>query len=62
VLEPPPPERAANLRREAIAGLTRTYLNEAGRMGFEPEEVREAVEALINKWRETGEPPALDED
>jgi GntR family transcriptional regulator len=62
VLEPPPPERAANLRREAIAGLTRTYLNEAGRMGFKPEEVREAVEALINKWRETGEPPALDED
>jgi GntR family transcriptional regulator len=61
VLEPPPPERAANLRREAIDALTRTYLNEASRMGFDPDEVQERFEELIQGWRHSGEPPALDE-
>lgn len=61
VLEPPPPERAANLRREAIDALTRTYLNEASRMGFDPDEVQERYEELIQGWRQSGEPPALDE-
>lgn len=61
VLEPPPPERAANLRREAIDALTRTYLNEASRMGFNPDEVQERFEELNRGWRHSGEPPALDE-
>jgi GntR family transcriptional regulator len=61
VLEPPPPERAANLRKEAIDALTRSYLNEAGRMGFEPDEVQEMLEDLIRGWLQSGDPPALDE-
>lgn len=61
VLEPPPPERAANLRREAIEALTRAYLNEADRMGFGPDHVIDALDDLIEAWRRSGEPPPLDE-
>jgi GntR family transcriptional regulator len=61
VLEPPPPERAANLRKEAIDALTRSYLNEAGRMGFEPDEVQEMLEDLIRGWLLSGDPPGLEE-
>ena len=61
VLESPPPEQAANLRRQAVDGITRTFLDEAHRMGFEPEEVHQAVVGLIELWRRTGEPPSLDE-
>jgi GntR family transcriptional regulator len=61
VLEKPPPERAENLRRETIDALTRAFLNEAGRMGFEPQEVVERFEAFLNGWLESGEPPTLDE-
>ena len=61
VLEPPLPARAANLRKEAIDALTRSYLNEADRMGFEPGEVQERVEELIRGWLQSGDPPALDE-
>lgn len=62
VLEPPPPERAANLRMEAIDALTRSYLNEAGRMGFDPDELQDRFDELMRGWIESGEPPALDED
>jgi GntR family transcriptional regulator len=58
VLEQPPPERAENLRRETIDALTRAYLSEAGRMGFNPDEVRERIEEFIERWREDGTPPA----
>ncbi|MGD8553648.1 MAG: GntR family transcriptional regulator [Anaerolineales bacterium] len=61
VLEPPPPEQASNLRREAIEALTRAYLIEAARMGFKPDEVRVAVEDQVNHWRDYGEPPSEDE-
>jgi GntR family transcriptional regulator len=61
VLEPPPPEQAANLRRQAIEGVTRAYLDEASRMGFEPEEVHQTATELIEEWRRSGSPPSLDE-
>jgi GntR family transcriptional regulator len=61
VLEPPPPEQASTLRREAINALTRSYLNEAARMGFEPDDLQDALEGQIADWRERGEPPALDD-
>jgi GntR family transcriptional regulator len=62
VLEPPPPERAANLRRQAIDALTRAYLNEANRMGFDPDDVIAAHKSLVEQWRQSGEPPSLEAD
>lgn len=62
VLEPPPPEKASNLRREAIRALTRSYLVEAARMGFDPGDVQAAVEEQVDEWREHGEPQSPDDD
>jgi GntR family transcriptional regulator len=60
VLEAPPPDKAANLRAEAIDSLTRTYLDEAGRMGFEIEDVRDHVLRLLEEWETTGKAPSPD--
>ncbi len=62
VLEPPPPERAANLRKEAIDALTRSYLSEADRMGFGPDDVIQRIDKLVERWRESGEAPSLDDE
>lgn len=57
VLEPLPPERATRLRRAALDALVRSFLAEADRLGFEPDEVASDVEALIDRWRQEGVPP-----
>ena len=57
VLEPLPPERATRLRRAALDALVRSFLAEADRLGFEPNEVAADVEALIDRWRQEGVPP-----
>ena len=57
VLEAPPPEDAVRLRQKALDGISRTFLQEAHRMGFEADEVRDNLEALIELWRSAGEPP-----
>jgi GntR family transcriptional regulator len=54
VLEPLPPERAQRLRAAALEELARSLVREAERMGFEPDEVTEAYQTMINKWREEG--------
>lgn len=54
VLEPLPPERATRLRKAALEELAKSFLDEAERMGFEPEEVIEVYQALIKEWVETG--------
>jgi GntR family transcriptional regulator len=57
VLEPLPPERATRLRRAALDALVRSFLVEADRLGFEPDEVASDVENLIERWRQEGAPP-----
>ncbi|HEY46325.1 MAG TPA: GntR family transcriptional regulator [Anaerolineae bacterium] len=57
VLEPLPPERATRLRRAALDALIRSFLVEADRLGFEPDEVTSDVEPLIDRWRQEGAPP-----
>ena len=57
VLEPMIPERAARLREAAIEELARSFFREAARMGFEPDEVSQAYDAMIKEWIETGRPP-----
>ncbi len=61
VQEAPPSRRARRLRKEALEGLTRSYLAEAAHMGFEPEEIEGEVERLLGAWREQRAPPARSE-
>lgn len=57
VLEVPPPEDAIRLRRKTLDGLSRNFLQEAYRMGFEADEVRATLDDLISRWLMSGEPP-----
>jgi GntR family transcriptional regulator len=60
VLEVPPPEDAVRLRQKALEGISRHFLQEAHRMGFEVSEVEANLEILLELWREAGEPPEDD--
>lgn len=57
VLEPLPPERDTRLRKVALEEITKSFFQEAERMGFEPGEVADAYEAMIQEWKETGQVP-----
>ena len=57
VLEPLLPERATRLRKAALEEITKTFFQEAERMGFDPGEVVDAYEAMIKEWKETGQVP-----
>jgi GntR family transcriptional regulator len=61
VLDPPPPEQAERLRRAALEGLAGSFLSDAERMGFGPEEIQTEVERMINAWRVGGQVPAAEE-
>ena len=61
VLEPMPPEKASRLRSAALEGLTKNFLEHAHQVGFTPEEVHLLIEALIDTWREEGEPPKAED-
>lgn len=55
VLEPMEPERSSRLRQAALEELSLSYLREAQRMGFGPEEIEAAHQVMISKWKEQGE-------
>lgn len=57
VLEPPLPEDAKRMRKAALDAITKSYVHEAHRLGFEPEEVVENIEDLLAHWRDEGSPP-----
>jgi GntR family transcriptional regulator len=57
VLESMPEERSQRLRKAALQEITRSYIREAARMGFEQDEVAQAYEKLIEQWHENGKPP-----
>lgn len=44
ILEQPPPEVSARLRREALGALARRYLEETARLGFSPQEALQALQ------------------
>lgn len=58
VLEPPPPEQARHLRQQALEALTRSFLADADRLSFEPEEITQIMERMVEQWKQEGEPPA----
>lgn len=51
VLESMPPARAERLRESALEELTRSFLDEAARMGFTPDDVERMQAELIKNWR-----------
>lgn len=61
VLEPMPPERASRIRSAALEGMTKSFLEHAHQVGFKPEEVSMLLDALIDTWREEGEPPKAED-
>jgi GntR family transcriptional regulator len=60
VLERMPPDRAERLRQSALEALSRAYIAEAHRLGFEPEEVERQIDALLEGWRAHGAPTEED--
>ncbi len=61
VLEPMPPERASRLRRAALEGMTKSFLEHAHQVGFKPDEVTMLLDKLIDTWRKEGEPPKAED-
>ena len=57
LLEPFPPAQAKGLRNAALRGLTSSFLADAARLGFTPQEVLKAAQAMIERWKEEGSPP-----
>ena len=60
VLEAPPPEDAVRLRQKALDGLSRQFLQEAHRKGFEAAEVQDNIKDLMELCQSAGEPPEDD--
>ena len=50
--------QAEELRRAALEGLVRSFLNDSARMGFGAEAVEGEVRAQIDHWRRGDKPPA----
>jgi len=57
LLEPLPPPKARSLKQTALRGLTSSYLNDAVRLGFGPDEVFKSTKAMIERWEKDGSPP-----
>lgn len=51
IWEAPTEEITAQLRQQALDGLTRRYLVEAARLGCSPQDVAEALEQRMNLWK-----------
>jgi GntR family transcriptional regulator len=58
VLDRLPSEKVLELRHVTLNGLVRSFLAEAARNGFGPEDVAETTRALIARWQAEGTPPA----
>lgn len=58
VVGTPPASISGALRQETLHTLTRLYLTDAARLGLTPDEVETVAEAMIERWRRLGIPPA----
>lgn len=57
IWEAPSEQVTAQLRQQALEGLTRRYLAEAARLGCSPEQVNAALEQSLTTWK-AGDLPA----
>ena len=53
ILDVPPPERTDKLRQQALEALTRDYLNEARRLGCNPDEINKELKEQIENDKST---------
>jgi GntR family transcriptional regulator len=58
LLEPLPAPKAKSLKQAALESLTSSYLHDAARFGFGPDEVLRSAMAMIERWEKYGSPPA----
>lgn len=54
ILEMPPPEVSAEIRRRAVRALIQRALIEAERMGVSPDEFVDFVNEQVRRWKESG--------
>jgi GntR family transcriptional regulator len=50
--------QAEELRQAALEGLVRSFLGDAARMAFSPDDVESEARIQIERWRRAGDPPA----
>ena len=62
ILELKDEEETEKLKYEDLAGITRQYLTEANRLGYEPKDVRKVFENKMDLWIDTGTPPTPEDD
>ena len=60
ILEPKSEEDSELLRNHEMMRLTHSYLTEAHRLGFSPDEVNTTIAKNIVVWKEKGTPPTTD--
>ena len=58
ILSPPSQVSTERIRRQALEGLTRSYLAQVHRLGFSPGEVLEDLQQQIENWN-NGDPPQV---
>ena len=63
ILEMPPPEVTAGIRRKTLQALVLRTLADADRLGALPDEVLDLVKEQVRRWKESGRltDPELDE-
>ena len=57
ILEAPPPQATEKLRLQTLEALSRRYLRETLRLGFEPQEIIGKLHKLVEEWQENGDLP-----
>lgn len=60
ILEMPPPEVSAEIRRRAVRALIQRALIEAERMGASPDEFVDFVNEQVRRWKENGRLPPIE--
>jgi len=62
ILELPSEENGARMRFQDLLRLTRQYLYDVDRLGYEPDEVHEIFESILQYWLQNGTPLQPDEE
>ena len=57
IWELPDSETTNQIRQQNLASLTRRYLSDAARSGFQPREVFQFLQNYLEQWQQTGTPP-----
>jgi GntR family transcriptional regulator len=53
------PEASHRLRRESLRDLVRSFIGEAARLGWQPAEVADETQHMLQRWQAQGQPPRM---